>query len=785
MIRRPFMRAVLAAILATQSTTAAAAELSPEKLAELDGAIRRRVEEGRLPGAVVWVERRGDAHHRAFGWRSVVPEVTPMTEDTIFDVASLTKVVATTPAIMKLVEDGKIDIEAPVASYLPEFTGDGRDAVPVKWLMTHNSGLPPGIKFDASEPWSGYAEGIARACREPLRYSPGTDFVYSDINFILLGEIVRRVSGEPLNEFCERNVFAPLAMGDTGYLPPAGKRNRIAPTTVETGDRPLRGVVHDPTSRRMGGVCGHAGLFTTAHDLARYCRMLLNRGMLDGVRILREETVAMMTRVQSPPEVQALRALGWDYRSRFTRQRGDFFPDGSFGHTGWTGPSLWIDPASQTFIVFVTNRNHPSELGSTGTLRDRIGTLAAEAAADWHAVALPGLALPIPHAHAHSLPLISDAPANVLNGIDVLERDGFKAVQGLRIGLITNQTGIDRSRRSTIDLLAAAPNVKLTALFSPEHGIRGTLDQAKISDSKDEKSGVPVYSLYGAIRAPTAQQLAGLDALVFDIQDIGCRFYTYISTLSLALEAAARHEKKFIVLDRVNPIGGIGVRGPLREGPDSFLAAHRIPVQHGMTAGELARMMVAEKKSSLDLQVIKCEGWTRERLFDETGLPWVNPSPNMRSLTAALLYPGVGLLEYTNLSVGRGTDSPFEVVGAPWIDEILLAREFNAIGLEGVQATPIQFTPSASTFKAQLCHGLRFTVTDRHACPSVVVGAAVGSALCRHYPKDFQTTNLNKLLLHEKSASAIKAARPPAEIQQLWRADERAFIIRRRKFLLY
>lgn len=708
-----------------------------------------------------------------------------MTPDVIFDVASLTKVVATTPAIMKLAEQGKVDLEAPVSKYIAEFSGDGREGIPVKWLMTHNSGLPPGIKFDAESPWSGYGQGIARACREPLIHTPGTNFVYSDINFILLGEIVRRASGQSLAEFIRKNVFIPLGMNDTGFQPIKSRRSRIAPTEVERSHQPLHGVVHDPTSRRMGGIAGHAGLFTTAHDLARYCRMLLNKGILDGRRVLAEESVARMTTQQSPAGLPAKRGLGWDLRSRFTHQRGDFFPDGSFGHTGWTGPSIWIDPASQTLVVFLTNRNHPTEAGSTGILRHRIGTFAAEASAGWKRVVLPGLALPLPEGIAAQLPVIGKSSSNVLNGIDVLERDHFAVLKNLRVGLITNHTGIDRQRQPAIDILAKAPGVKLAALFSPEHGLRGALDQAKIRDATDEKSGLPIFSLYGESRAPTAAQLAGVDALVFDIQDIGCRFYTYISTMVLAMEVAGREKKKFVVLDRVNPINGLDVGGPLREGPDTFTAAHRLPVRHGMTAGEIARMVVQERKWTVDLHVVRCEGWRRSQYFDETGLPWVNPSPNMRSLIAAVLYPGVGLLEFTNLSVGRGTDSPFELVGAPWIDETALSADFNAAGLRGISAVPVQFTPAASVYNGQTCRGLRLLLKDRGECEPVAIAAALASALCRLHPKDYQTTNLNKLLCHERTAAAMKAGRPALEIRQLWRADERSFLLRRRKWLLY
>lgn len=743
------------------------------------------VEAGRLPGVVLHVESGGRSFRRVVGWRAVTPDVEPMTEDTIFDVASLTKVVATTPCVLRLWEEGKLSLDAPVGTYVSSFAGGGREAVTVRHLMTHLSGLPPGIRYDAAAPWSGYEEGIARACREPLRTQPGAVFVYSDVNFILLGEIVRRVSGRWISEFAADEIFGPLRMGDTGFQPAPGVVWRVAPTAYGDDGDPLRGVVHDPTSRRMGGRCGHAGLFSTAGDLARYCRMVLQGGMLDGRRVLREATVAEMTRLQTPAGLPDSRALGWDVATRFSRQRGDFFPEGlSFGHAGWTGPSLWIDPTSQSFVVFATNRNHPTEAGSVGSLRARLGTLAAESVAGWADVALPGLVLPVANPPA-ALTAAAVRPKPVQTGLDVLRRDGYAALQGRRVGLVTNHTGLAQDGASAIDLLHGAPGVTLMALFSPEHGIRGALDRDGIADTRDEKTGLPVYSLYGERRAPSAEQLAPLDTLVFDIQDIGCRFYTYISTMVLAMESAEREGKRFVVLDRPNPIGGVAVGGPLREGEFDFIAAHRIPLRHGLTAGELARLIAAERKWKLDLQIIPCENWKRSQWQDETGLPWVNPSPNMRSLEAAALYPGIGMLEFTNLSVGRGTDSPFLVLGAPWIDEGALAREVSAAGLEGVRCAPVRFTPSTSRFANQECRGLRFSVTDREALDSLALGAAVASSLCRRHPQDFDSRLLNKLLLHRSSVEAMKAGRPWPEIRALWRKDERAFILRRRPFLLY
>ena len=374
--------------------------------------------------------------------------------------------------------------------------------------------------------------------------------------------------------------------------------------------------------------------------------------------------------------------------------------------------------------------------------------------------------------------------ADVLDGIDVLRRDGFAALRGMKIGLVTNQTGIDRQRRTTIDLLHDAPGVELVALFSPEHGIRGVADE-KVADSRDARTGLPIHSLYGETRAPSAEQLAGLDALVFDIQDIGCRFYTFISTLGECLTAAESAGKKFIVLDRPNPITGTRVEGPMLSGPRSFTAWHELPVRHGMTVGELAKLFAAERAPKADLTVIACEGWTRGMWFDATAQPWVDPSPNMRSLTAAVLYPGVGLLEFCNVSVGRGTDRPFEIFGAPYIDDRALAVAINATSLPGLAVVPVRFTPRASVFAGKECGGVQFIVTDREVFRPLDLGIVLATALQRLYPGDLKIERLAKLLAHPPTLEAIRADETLAKVKALWAVERAAFDARREAFLLY
>lgn len=758
----------------------------PARESQMDAAINQAIAESKCPGGVLWVEHGGRSYHKAYGNRAVVPSTETMTEETIFDAASLTKVVACTPAVMLLVERGQISLDDRVTKYLPEFAVQGKEAITIRQLLTHTSGLRPDISLKPD--WTGYDEAIRLSCVEKLSYQPGEKIVYSDTGMILLGEIVRRVSGKPLDQFVQTEIYRPLGMKDTGFNPPKEKLSRVAPTEVESGT-PVRGVVHDPRARRMSGVAGHAGLFLTASDLARYARMLLNGGELDGVRIFKPKTVKLMTSVQTSPNVNGRRGLGWDIDTGFSGPRGEIFPLGSYGHTGWTGTSIWIDPFSKSFVIFLSNRNHPTEKGSVVALRKQLGTLAAQWVTDFDFANVAG-ALP-PRVAADRGPAAganassTDKKLPVLNGIDVLVKKNFAPLKGKRIGLVTNHTGQDRARRATIDLLKEAPGVTLVALFGPEHGIRGEVDE-KFTDSKDAKTGLPIYSLYGERRKPTVEQLKGLDALVFDIQDVGCRFYTYTSTMGLCMEAAAEAGIEFIVLDRANPIDGVTIDGPVLTEKTSFVGFHAKPLRYAMTMGELAKMYNEERKTNAKLTVIELENWRRDAYYDETGLPWTNPSPNMRNLKQAILYPGVGLVE-SALSVGRGTDTPFEVVGAPYIDDVKFAEELNRAALPGVAFIPIRFTPTdrIHIHNGKACGGVYIMLNDRKACNVVDVGLLIMKTAYRLYPKDFPVEKPKNLLLHASTLAAIKEDKPLDDIRATWKMDLVDFQQRRERYLIY
>src|SRR5947209_7283160 len=774
---RRLSAAALAAIITGCTTMQSTSTFDTERLREVDRTIETAIAEHKLPGGVFHLERGSSVYEKAYGNRALVPVVEPMTDDTIFDAASLTKVVATTPSIWLLIERGRIELDAPVSRYIPEFRGGWRDEITIRHLLTHTSGLRPDL--DLSTPWSGYDTAIRMAIAEEPRQRPGYMFRYSDIDFELLGEIVQRVSGDPLELFANQEVFQPLGMIDTSFRsveeqPPAGRRyDQLIAPTEQTPEGMLRGVVHDPTARRMGGVAGHAGLFTTVRDLTLYCRMLL-RG---GDPILKPQTVKMLTSVATPPNVAVRRAGGFDIDSSFSRPRGEIFPLGSYGHTGFTGGMMWIDPFSKTFYVFLSNRVHPNGTGDVLRLQVALGTLAAQAAGVTRDV--PGALSP----RAGGQVRFTFGGPDTNNGIDHLEAERYVPLRGMRVGLITNHTGIDRAWNPTVDLLRSAPDVTLVALFSPEHGIRGTVD-ANVGDAIDPISGLPVYSLYGETRKPKPEQLAGLDALVFDIQDVGTRFYTYIATMGLAMEAAAAAHVKFVVLDRINPIGGAEVEGPLLNGAENFTAWHSLPIRHGMTVGELARMFNDERHIGADLTVIPLTRWRRELWMDEAGLPWINTSPNMRSVTEAGLYPGIGILE-SAVSVGRGTQTPFEILGAPYVDGPMLERELTAMSLPGIRFEATSFTPASSVFAKQRCGGVRMTITDRRTLRPVAMGIAIALVLHRLYPADFALDKLGPLLRDPATLDAIRAGKPLAEIVSMWQEDEAAFALRRAKFLLY
>jgi len=751
---------------------------SREQIAAIEESTRKAIRTGQVPGAVILIGNREKVlYRRALGFRVLKPKRVPMTPDTIFDVASLTKVIATTPAFMQLIETGKVSLDDPIAKHWQEFNTNGKEQITVRHLLTHYSGLRSGV--DLRPDWSGYKEGLKKIVEEKPISIPGTLFTYSDINFQILGEVIQRSSGQSLDQYCDEHIFRPLGMKDTFFKPPPDLHHRIAPTQWDRATGQMcRGTVHDGVASRMGGVAGHAGLFSTADDLSIFVRMILHEGSLHDVKILDPFTVEKMTLPQSPSDRIPLRGLGWDIDGPFASNRDELFPAGSYGHTGFTGTGIWIDPISETYVIILTSRLHPIGKGNADPLRSQILSLVSGV-----------VGLVSPEQVLAKKPSLKnyyggDSQGKVQTGLDVLVAKKFSPLVGLRVGLITNHSGVDSGGRRSVDLIRRAPGVSLVKIFSPEHGLSGKLE-GRVRHTRDSLTGLPVYSLYGNVLKPSTKMLDGLDALVLDIQDAGARFYTYITTLGYAMEAAAKKGIAFYVLDRPNPLTGSRIQGPMmNKDMKSFTGYFPLPIRHGMTVGELAEMFNVENKIGVKLHVIKMAGYQRTSWYDETGLPWVNPSPNLRSLTQAILYPGVAMVEGANVSVGRGTDTPFELLGAPWVSADELTQYLNQRQIPGVRFRPTHFVPYRDRFKDQPCHGIQIILNDRQCFDSPSLGIEIASALYRLHPKDFEIEKTLGLMGSRWLVDAIKESEPHVIVSK-WEESLEEFQKLRAKYLLY
>ncbi len=908
--------------------------------APVSALINEAIAAHKLPGAVVLIGHNNKiVFEQAYGNRKLAGEpgldgkpspAEPMTTDTIFDMASLTKVLVTTTAILQLYEQGKLELDAPVAHYLPEFAQNGNEKITIRQLLTHYSGLPEDISL--KDPWGlavpDKAEGIRRAMAAVPYGPPGTTFKYSDINFITLGALVEMISGETLDDYAKAQIFVPLGMSETAYItsyctcsfprPPAyghsdpdydrflqrrkssvwacGRNictlppvplDRTAPTAHDDQGTPatnpnfnhlLRGTVHDPTTRRIGGVAGHAGVFSTAEDASRFCDALLAKLLHNtGPFPLKQSTLQEATSPQAPATAVntatiftqdgqtttgvAQRGLGWDINSPFSRPRGTIFPiatrqhPGSFGHTGFTGTSFWLDPVSDTYVILLANAIHPRGAPPISTLRGQVAIAAAEAVGvtarsaitspdtgnrtvsyQLASYELTASSLAGADITAKAAPAEQSTSVEALTGIDVLEQTNFAALKQLatshnnhlRIGLLTNQAGLDSHGQRTIDVLAelahADPSITLATIFTPEHGLLGKQDTDHLTAEQDPTTHIPVVSVYGphpADKRPRQSDLKSLDAVIVDLQDAGVRFWTYEALLGYFLEATARAHVALIVLDRPNPIGGAAPQGPLSDiSTDSYIAFMPLPVRHGLTFGELARYFNAQgtevqlKPTLLDarafdigpptpnalppatqpglhanLIVIPMQHWQRSQFFPDTGLTWTPPSPNLRTLAATILYPALGLTEQTNISVGRGTATPFENLGAPFIDGQQLAAYLVARKIAGIRITPttltIADTPEHYPSHGQTIPGIHFEVTDHAAFNSPEFGIELLAALHRLYPTQFQLDRAKTLLANADTLAALKAGRDPAEIAATWLPALQRFQAQARPYLLY
>ncbi len=982
----------------------------------IDTLITQAIAAHKLPGAVVLIGHNGTiAYEHAYGNRTLEPGdsqiAEPMTEDTLFDMASLTKVLVTTTAILQLYEQNKLDLDTPAAHYLPAFAdptllssrsaADGaasgpattpqaltwKSRITIRQLLTHYSGLPEDITL--TDPWGLAApdkpEAIGRALTAIPYGPPGQTFKYSDINFITLGYLVEQLSGEPLDLYARNHIFNPLGMTHTAYHPfdktcgpatrlgsavypgprPIGRILQTAPTirlggtfqnpdpnqpapspresfacpagtwspnalfddTAPTAhddqgtpitnpdfDHLLRGTVHDPTTRRMGGVAGHAGVFSTAQDSAKFCQALLDKLLRNtGPFPLRQSTLQLVTSPQAPatavttatiftPEGQtttgvAQRGLGWDLNSPFSRPRGTVFPiatrktQGSFGHTGFTGTSLWLDPTSNTYVILLANSIHIKGAASISPLRGQLATAAAKALhldtiaelkSGYPAFLGQGGVFPSVHPvilsegrspqskdpdeasptqtvspfqpqtstlytppfepkNPCAPPIICDSfgappgihpasfsplpPPQTLTGIDVLEATNFAPLTPYHhIALLTNNASRDAHGTRTIDILAQAPNLHLTTLFTPEHGLAAHQDAEHLTAETDPATHLPVISLYGAHpadRHPKQSDLKQLDAIVIDLQDAGVRFWTYETVLGYMLEACSKAHIPVFVLDRPNPISGTTPQGPTSDlGLESYTNFTPLPVRHGLTFGELARYFNATatevqlkpeilNANPLDigppvveitppathpglhanLTVIPMQHWRRTNYYAATGLPWIPPSPNLRTLAATILYPAVGLTEQTNISVGRGTPTPFENLGAPWIDAPTLATYLTNRQIPGILITPttltIAETPEHYPSHGQTIPGLHFEVTNPTLFDSPEFGIELLAALDTLYPKQFHLDQAHTLLANAQTLTALHHHTDPRDIAATWLPALNQFREATKPYLLY
>ena len=778
MLRRCLILALLTFVHATEASAGVDGGVnSPMKasvgggLSELADGVDRLVGEaiaqGKLPGCVVAIGNAdGVLYEKAFGARALLPEREAMTVDTIFDVASLTKPVATAMSMLVLAERGKVALDETAAHYVPEFRGHGKERITLRQLLTHVSGLP--VETPLADFERGRSAALARIFALSPKSDPGERFLYSDVGFLVLEEVLRRVTGSDLATFAQSAVFSPLGMHATGFLPAATLRPRIAPTE-KRGDVWMRGEVHDPRAFRLGGAAGHAGLFSTAGDLARFARMILGGGALDGVRVLSPTALGKMLAPHDVPD--GIRALGWDVQSTYSSTRGLALSRRAVGHTGYTGTSLWIDPERNLFVLFLSNRVHPDGKGVVLPLAAAIATLAGTTLS------------PVP-----ALP-----PAFAL-GIDVLAGQNFSPLRGLRLALLTNDSARARDGRRTTDVLAARRDFSMVTVLGAEHGLSATRDE-RIEDGIDSKTRLPVASLYGGALSPRRGSTPGprpitlppdIDAVVVDLPDVGARFFTYASTVHAVLRAAAERGLKVIVLDRPNPIGGTSVSGPMLKASEMSAVNHYpLPVRHGMTMGELAEMMNADEHLGVHLQIIRMTSYDRHAYLDELGVPFAPPSPNLRRPDEVLLYPGTALLESTNVSVGRGTDMPFEVVGAPWIAGGALAAELDRYELGGVTFEATTFTPEAPPYRGRPCRGVLLSIRDRGRFDPVRTGIAMAIALRKLYAASWDDSRLRRMVGDPAVAQAIHDGRKLDDIEALYKEDLERFRSKRTKYLLY
>lgn len=682
----------------------------------LSQALVKALEDSHSPGAVAVVgNREGTWFQTALGWRQIEPETLPVEAGTPYDLASLTKTVATTTAVLLLRDDGALGLDDPVHRYVPipafqRFT--------IRHLLTHTAGLVAGRDFYKQV--SSLDELLTRYAALELEAEPGTHWRYSDVGFMILGRVVEMAARDRLDSFCRKRIFAPLAMERTAFNPPPDWASKCAATeNCPWRQRLLVGVVHDENAYAVGGVSGHAGLFSTAGDLATF-----SRALLDG-KILKRETVEEMTRAGQVP-FQPRQGLGWWLDSwtgdpRTSNSIGFLPVRASFGFSGWTGTSLWMDHESGQYAILLGNTCHPTRATrDNNTFRRTFYNAVAKNC-------YPG------RFASHS-------------GLDRLIDEDFSPLRGQRIALLTHRAAVDRFGRHILDVLPFAPDVDLRYIYSPEHGLTSQAE-AGAQVREQPRSSAPVISLYGEQKLPAPEQLADIDYFVVDLQDVGARYYTYPSTLKDCMTACAAAKKPMLILDRPNPVGGEVIEGPLATDSGAAVCWGNVPVRHGMTMGEIARYFQGTVFNATPLQVIvkPLDGWLRGHLFPDCELPWVPPSPNIPTPETALVYVGTCLFEGTNLNEGRGTDLPFQLIGAPWLDAKKVVAALDAEDCAGCRIEAEDYTPRAIAGKAanpqyrdEECQGIRISVESPRDVRAFRTAVALLCAIRKRHEKKLE-----------------------------------------------
>ncbi|MBU69206.1 MAG: serine hydrolase [Cupriavidus sp.] len=760
-------------------STCVAAPLLGRIVQSLNAIMQAEITDGHVAGAVVLIgDADGVLYRHAVGERVIGPHPQPMTAETVFDLASLTKPVATTTAILQLAERGRLSLDAPVSAYWPAFGQHGKQGITVRALLTHTSGLPAGVS--SRHAFRDKASVLQDLVSSTPIFPPGLQVHYSDLNFIALGEIVSRVTGKPLDVWCTSEIFKPLGMQRTGFHPDTSD---IAPTS-QRGGSPTAGIVNDPIAAAMGGVAGNAGLFSTADDLALFARMLLREGKAPGTdtRILTHRSVALEYTPATLNAAGPLRSTGWSIEAPFIANRYRSPPAGAIAHLGYTGTGLWLDLVTRRFVIILTSRLYAGPNGDASSLRTNVlGAVASDAApmtASEIARAAPAMTAAIEY--QMRLPT-SRGP--VLSGIDVIESTAFSPISGRRIALITNRSGVDSKGKRTIDVLAHAQGITLVRVFAPEHGLNVDME-TRYGDTVDAPTGLPVRSLYAGEWGIPNAELTDVDALVFDIQDVGVRFFTYLAILGQALESAASAHIPLVVLDRPNPLDAQRASGPVSDAaPPTLTGYHPLALAHGMTVAELAQMFNAERAIGAALTVVRMAQYERRMSFSDTGLGWVPPSPNLRDVQALAWYPDAGLIEGAAISVGRGTPTPFALVGAPWLHPDVLAQ-LLAQRFPAVTYVPTRFVPTEGPFAGELCSGVRLVETAIARRPGQL-GIVLAQVLLSIDPKAFRVEALRASIGSDATWQALKDGKSQAEIFSAVEMQVASFELRRSAYLLY